>query len=356
MRKILIFLMLLISLFPALIFAQTGSSSSKDNWIVEINGQKYYYSEFISKFNMYIELTVPPDKHQEYRNDKKLQKAFLENFINEIILLNKIKSENFANQYKHVLIFQNKQIVVELYIQKVIYPTIPTPTKKEVEQYYNQNSKAFQNVDIEVALKQIEEYLKMMKLQEKINDILQEKKESIIIQRNQDYFEKNLKTTWVLKIGDDVIDYESFHTLFMEFLNQIPENQREKTKYLLLKQFTDSYINTYIMYKDITKNSDFEKKYADYIQYLNNQKLIELYISMKLKNKFQPVTQDQVDAYYNMNKSQFANYPEVQAKQYIYQMLSQQVLNMYISDFVQSIRDENIIKRNKEFLQSIGLA
>jgi len=39
-------------------------------------------------------------------------------------------------------------------------------------------------------MKQIEEYLKMMKLQEKINSILQEKKESLIIQRNQDYFEK----------------------------------------------------------------------------------------------------------------------------------------------------------------------
>ncbi|MCX8058551.1 MAG: hypothetical protein N3A58_03955 [Spirochaetes bacterium] len=355
MRKLSILIFILI-LMPFIILAQTSTSSTKDNWIVEINGQKYYYSEFINKFNMYIELTVPPDKQQEYKNDKRLLKAFLENFINEIILLNKIKAENFANSYKHVILFQNKQIVVELYIQKVIYPTIPNPTKKEIEQYYNQNSKSFQNIDIEVALKQIEEYLKMIKLQEKINEILQDKKESMIIQRNQDYFEKNLKTTWVLKIGDDVIDYDSFHTLFMEFLNQIPENQREKTKYLLLKQFTESFINTYIMYKDISKNTDFEKKYDDYIQYLSNQKLIELYISIKLKNKFQPVTQDQVDAYYNMNKTQFAGYPEAQAKQYIYQMLSQQVLNMYINDLVQTIRDENIIKRNKEFLQSIGLA
>jgi|YNPMSStandDraft_2_1061718.scaffolds.fasta_scaffold00015_57 hypothetical protein len=351
MRRFLLFITILL-IFSLFVFGQT---STKDNWIVEINGQKYYYSEFIAKFNMYIELTIPEDKRKEYSNDKKLQKAFLENFINEIILLNKIKKENFTSQYKNMLLFQRKQIVVDLYIQKVIYPTIPAPTKKEIEQYYNQNSKSFQNVDIEVAMKQIEEYLKMMKLQEKINSILQEKKESLIIQRNQDYFEKNLKVSWVLKIGDDVIDYDSFNSLFLDFLNQVPENQREKTKYLLLTQFTNSFINTYIFYSDISKNTDFEKKYVQYIEYIYNQKLIELYISIKLKDKFQPVTPDQVEAYYNMNKSQFAGYTESQAKQYIYQMLSQQVLSMYINDLVQAMRDESVIKRNKEFLVSIGL-
>jgi len=250
--------------------------------------------------------------------------------------------------------YQRKQIIVQLYIQKIIFPTIPEPTQKEIEDYYNKNAKNYQNVDIETAMNQIKEVLKNMKLQEKMNEILQEKKESMIIKRNPDYFEKQLKTDWVLKIGDETIDYDTFNSLFIDFLNQVPEAQREKAKYLLLKQFTESYINTYLFYQEI-KGSNFEQQYDKQIKYMFDRTVIEFYIKTKLQGQFQAVTQAEVDTYYNMNKSQFASYPEAQAKQYIYNMLNNQLFDMLIKDYIQTIRDESIIKRNKTFLQSIGI-
>jgi len=73
MRRFLLFITILL-IFSLFVFGQT---STKDNWIVEINGQKYYYSEFIAKFNMYIELTIPEDKRKEYSNDKNYKKHSL---------------------------------------------------------------------------------------------------------------------------------------------------------------------------------------------------------------------------------------------------------------------------------------
>lgn len=345
---------LLLFIFFILIFS-INSFSSSNNWIVQINGQKYYYDQYIKEFYLYVESTTPENLWKDYKSNKRLQKAYLENFINEKLIMQKIKDENFLSKYQKIIYDQRIKIIVQLYLKKEVFDKIPGPTEKEIEDYYNSHPELFGNVEVEQAIEKIKQVLKTQKYNEKVQSILQEKKESIIIKRNSDYFEKGNKVNWVLKIGDKVVDYDSFQSLFDEYLKTLGNQVKtEQSKGILLTQFTDQYINNYLLYSDI-KKTDFEKKNAKEIEYLVNRMIIEFYVSSKLKNKIQPVTPEAVEAYYQQNKDKFSKYTPQQARALISQYLNSQLYEMLVKDLVQSYRDESIIKRNKDYLKTLGL-
>lgn len=344
------------SVLIILIFSGTFESYSQSNdWVVQINGQKYYYNQYIKEFNLYVESTTPENLWKDYKSNKRLKKAYLENFINEKLIMQKIKEESFLVKYQKIIYDQRIKITVQLYLKKEIFDKMKDPSEKEIEDYYNSHPELFGNIEVEQAIEKIKQVLKTQKYNEKVQSILQEKKEAIIIKRNPEYFEKGNKVNWVLKIGDKIIDYDSFQSLFEEYLKTLGNQAKNQQSIsLLLTQFTDQYINNYLLYNDI-KKTDFEKRYSKEIDYLVNRMIIEFYVSSKLKNKIQPVTPEAVEAYYQQNKEKFAKYTPQQARALITQYLNSQLYEMLVKDLVQSYRDESIIKRNKTLLKSLGL-
>lgn len=351
---------LFIFFFFLIIFLLSSSNlmaQSDKSWVVEINGKKYSIDDFMTKFYIFIELTAPRDQWEKLKKDKKMMKDYLEIYINEIILWDRIKRDKFDTQNTRLLSFTRQQVIINLYIMKVIYESIKDPTDDEIATFYDQNKDRFKGVKLETAASQIKEYLKQQKLQNELKKRIERIKENITIQRNPDYFEKGQKTTWVLKIGDIIISYDDFNGLYEDYKQTLRDSGQgaviDQQPVLFLQDFTNNYINNYLLYNFEIKKTDFEKKFATQIEYLYQRQVMELYVQQKLKGQFKPVSAEQVKQYYETYKSKFANMSPEQAYQYIAQMLNMQLYQTMVNNLVQQYRDEYLIKKNYslDFLQ-----
>gem|GEM_PF-1869152 len=349
---ILAFIVLVLFFFSVNLLAQDNNS-----WVVEINGKKYTIDDFLTKFYIFIELTAPRDQWDKLKKDKKMMKDYLEIYINEIILWERIKRDKFDSQNTRLLSFTKQQVIINLYIMKIIYESVKDPTDDEIASFYDKNKERFKGVKLETAANQIKEYLKQQKLQSELKKRIEKIKENITIQRNPDYFEKGQKTTWVLKIGDTIISYDDFNGLFEDYKQTLKDSGQgaiiDQQPVLFLQDFTNNYINNYLLYNFEIKKTDFEKKFSNQIDYLYQRQVMELYVQQKLKGQFKPVSPEQVKQYYETYKSKFANMSPEQAYQYIAQMLNMQLYQTMVNNLVQQYRDEYLIKKNYnlDFLQ-----
>ncbi len=352
-RKFFIFSLIILFLFVLSI----NLLAQDTNWVVEINGKKYTLTDFLNKYYIFIELTTPRDQWDKLKKDKKMMKDYLEIYINEIILWDRIKREKFDSQNTRLLSFTRQQVIINLYIMKVIYESIKDPTEDEIATFYDQNKDKFKGVKLETATTQIKEYLKQQKLQNELKKRIERIKENITIQRNPDYFEKGQKTSWVLKIGDVIISYDDFNGLLEDYKQNLRDSGQgviiDQQPILFLQDFTNNYINNYLLYNFEIKKTDFEKKFESSIEYLYQRQVMELYVQQKLKGQFKPVSPEQVRQYYETYKSRFANMSPEQAYQYIAQMLNMQLYQTMVNNLVQQYRDEYLIKKNysHDFLQ-----
>ena len=333
-----------------IIFSSVVVSAQDTSWVVEINGKKYSYDDFVMKFNIFIELTAPRDQWDKLKKDKKMMKDYLEVYINEIILWDRVKRDKYDTQNTRLLNFTRQQVIINLYIMKVVYEGLKEPTDDEIATFYDNNKDKFKGVKLETAAAQIREYLKQQKLQAEIKRRIEKIKENITIQRNPDYFEKGQKTSWVIKIGDVIITYDEFTGLLEDYKQKIRDSGQgailDQQPVLFLQDFTNNYINNYLMYNYEIKKTDFEKKFSAQIDYLYQRQVMELYVQEKLKGQIKPVSQEQIRQYYETYKSKFANMSPEQAYQYIGQMLNMQLYQTMVNNLVQQYRDEYLIKKN----------
>lgn len=338
-------LLVLFAVLPNVVNAQ-------DPWVVDIDGHKYLMSEFLARYYTFIETSAPEDQWAKLKADKKNMKDYVQIFINETILWMKITDEKFVQNNSRLLNFLKQMSINNLYIDKVLRLQMKAPTDDEIAQFYDAHKDQFKNVSIDQAEKQISGYLTQTKLQQFIQDKIAKIKETLTIIRNPDYYEKNLKTDWVLKIGKDVIKYDDFNGLYQDYKATkagTPEgDMMNQQPGLVLDQFTTNFINQFLIYNYEVKKTDFEKKYAKHIDYLYQSQAIQLFVTTKLKGTFKPVSQDQIIAFYNSNKAQFANITPEQAYQQISQYLNAQLTQMLMSNLVSRYRDEHIIKTNTD--------
>ena len=103
-----------------IIFSSVVVSAQDTSWVVEINGKKYSYDDFTMKFNIFIELTAPRDQWDKLKKDKKMMKDYLEVYINEIILWDRVKRDKYDTQNTRLLNFTRQQVIINLYIMKVV--------------------------------------------------------------------------------------------------------------------------------------------------------------------------------------------------------------------------------------------
>ncbi len=349
-----IFILFLVLIFSFALFAD-------NTWILKIDSKTYYYNNFIEDFNLFIETSFEESEWESKRNDKDLIKKFFDSYVNQELLYQKIEDENFITLNQRIIKDQKRQQIVKIWLVKELIKQVEDPTDDEIAEFYNKYQQNFANMDIETAEKQIKLRLKMEKLNKLKEKILNRKRESTIIKKNEAFFDNpDTQVDWVLKIGDETISYFTFKKLFDDYMKFLANSKQLEDKTFIKKQlseFANQYIENYLLYQNIIKTNFIEEN-KDIIEYTNRKQIIQFFIQRKIKDQnLITISPEQINQTYQAykNNPNFQGKSEAQIKQMIYQQLIQQQMMYYTQKIIQDYKDESIIKKNYEFLDAKGI-
>ena len=163
---------LIIALCAFVLTSLASGCAGKKDWAAKINGKVIPMSEFLSRYDMYMEMRRQQAGNQPMSPDEErmLKREILKNMISEDLVYDELKREGFDQSKETKELFRT--FLIQKYLEKKLLPEINI-TPEETDAFYRQNKDYFKGMDPEQAQQQVQYQLTLKKFQEKTSEIIE---------------------------------------------------------------------------------------------------------------------------------------------------------------------------------------
>jgi hypothetical protein len=384
MKKIVLFIVTFLSIG---IFAP--SLYSRSPWVAKINGEEITLEEFNNLYYAQLRIQyhlsneeidkLASDPEKKSQNPYLDRAQFLNQMIDGLVVYQKAIEAGYDKkpQVKIIMEYQTYSLAGRFHLDEMLKGKVVV-TDKEITEAYESNKDQFENQSPDQAKERIRQNLMRGKTNDEQTKILQELKDSAIIDKNEDVISKlsdpdkskKAKTGTIVTIkGKNIttkkIDVQEFLTGYYAQLGlmYIVDNDAidslasdpstvEQNSLLDKKNFLEQLIGQYIFYES-ARNAGVMKK-TD-VQALSKFYNMQIPILYYLREKYIGeiiVTSEELSEQYRQFSEQFQENPiHEHSKIMIKQGLINQKLNSKLPEIVQALREKAVKEKNLKLLE-----